>query len=179
MAYQLNHVVALEPPGPVPAPLPDGLALDRLGTGDLAAISAHPAHEVRKAAGYVTAARRAFVLRQTGGAPCAVAVFTPADRFGRSDIARLALGEWALVELVTWPEHAGRGLGTLMVQHAARAMFDAGARRLVSFMWWSHRASLRVFLKAGWRRTAFAIAVGPGPGRWLALRLPPWLAPGA
>ncbi|MFN3286864.1 MAG: GNAT family N-acetyltransferase [Sphingomonadaceae bacterium] len=117
------------------------------------------------------------MLRTADGEPCATAIFASHDRFRRPDIARLRPGEWVLVELVTWPEQAGRGLGTLMVQHSSRAMFDLGATRLISFMWWSHAASLRVFLKAGWQRTRFSAALGDPAQPWLTLRLPPMLAP--
>ncbi len=179
LAYQLNHVVVLDPPGPLPRPLPAGIQLALLDERDVAAMRAHSAREVRVAASFASPQRRGFVLRDAGGQPCATAIFAPHDRFRRPDIARLGPDEWVLIELVTWPEQAGRGLGTLMVQHASHVMFTQGATRLVSFMWWSHGASLRVFLKAGWRRARFAAALGNPARPWLVLRLPPALAPGA
>jgi GNAT superfamily N-acetyltransferase len=179
LSYQLNHVVVLDAPGPVPRPLPEGIRLAPLDERDIAAMRAHGAAVVRTAAGFATPDRIGFVLRGADGQPCAAAFFAPHDRFRRPDIARLGPGEYVLVELVTWPEQAGRGLGTLMVQHASRAMLARGATRLVSFMWWSHGASLRVFLKAGWRRSRFAAALGERTRPWLVLRLPPALAPGA
>ncbi|MFN3286863.1 MAG: hypothetical protein ACK40H_00255 [Sphingomonadaceae bacterium] len=58
LTYQLNHVVALDPPGPQPAELPEGVRLAPLDAGGVTAMQRHPAREVRTAASFATPARR-------------------------------------------------------------------------------------------------------------------------
>ena len=126
----------------------------------LSILRSHADPKVRKSAGYAGPGVTGFGMIASGRLS-SVAFFTDRSAFTEDRVWPLKSGEAALVELITLPEHRGKGLAPLLISHAAQEMFESGFARLYSWLWWSNHASERAFEKAGWRYTAFTIEICP------------------
>lgn len=92
-----------------------------------------------------------------------------AERDGRSWVlppdAAKSLG------LYTRPEYRGQGHAMVLKQHTAHLMGQRGFARLYSRIWHSHKSSIRVSRKIGWRVVGSYVEVSPFSRR-IQLRLP-------
>ncbi|RLK51648.1 hypothetical protein DFR31_1593 [Alkalispirillum mobile] len=92
-----------------------------------------------------------------------------AERKGRSWVlppdAAKSLG------LYTRPEFRGRGYAPLLKRHTAHLMAQQGFTRLYSRIWHSHKSSIQVSRKTGWRVAGSYIEICPFSRR-IKLRLP-------
>jgi GNAT superfamily N-acetyltransferase len=70
-------------------------------------------------------------------------------------------GDVILVDLLTAEKYNGRGLAPVLVSFAAEEMRRLGKRGLYTWMWFTHRASSRVFDKAGWVQIAWVVEIHP------------------
>ena len=92
-------------------------------------------------------------------------------RFNDPLLWMLEEDEAILVDIMTTPKHRGRGFGALLVSYAANEMLKKGMRRLYTWMWHTHRASVRTFEKAGWSQIAWVVEIHPfGMSRPLRIR---------
>ena len=92
-----------------------------------------------------------------------------AERKGRSWV--LPPGAAKSLGLYTRPEYRGCGYAALLKQHTAHVMAQRGFTRLYSRIWHSHKSSIRVSRKIGWRVAGSYIEICP-LSRLIQLRLP-------
>jgi len=79
-------------------------------------------------------------------------------------------GAAKLVGLYTLPEFRGRGYALMLQSAAIGEMFDRGFSAILCRVWHSHRSSLRVFEKGGWKALGSYVELCP-LGRRFRLRL--------
>lgn len=77
------------------------------------------------------------------------------ERRGRS--WPLPPGSAKSVGFYTLPEQRGKGHAALLKQYSANLMHEKGFTKLYSRIWHSHRSSIRVSEKAGWKRVGFYV----------------------
>lgn len=167
--YQLYGLYTVDRSVSLPA-LPDGYRFAMADAEMLAALAAHPDAKTAKAARFMITGAYAHAVLADGVSPAAIAFFYDSGVFGSHDILPLGACETALVELVTAPEHRGRGLASALIAESSNAMFERGSKRQRAWIWWSNTPSIRAFRKAGWRRTGFTLQFRVGAIR-IALRL--------
>lgn len=92
-----------------------------------------------------------------------------AERQGRS--WRLGPNELKSVGLYTLPAYRGRGYAKYLKAYTAHLMGERGFTRIYSRIWHSHRSSIAVSEKTGWRRAGSYIEIEPA-GKRFELRLP-------
>ncbi len=92
-----------------------------------------------------------------------------AERQGRS--WRLPEGAAKSTGLYTLPQHRGQGYAALLKRQTAYLMSQRGFTRLYSRIWHSHKSSIRVSEKTGWRVAGSYIEICPFSRR-IQLRLP-------
>lgn len=109
------------------------------------------------------------VLQQ--GRPASVAHFARAEQYGRHATWPLRANEVALMDIATEQSERGRGLAVSLIRGATRHYLEAGADRVIAFIWWTNTPSIRAFRKAGWRRIGFS-AEWQWRGRWHAVHIP-------
>jgi GNAT superfamily N-acetyltransferase len=99
-----------------------------------------------------------------------VACFWFAERY-RRDRAFLALrdGEVKLVQVTVAAARRGQSIAPGLIAHAVADLRSRGVAEILSRVWWTHRASLSAFDKAGWRRIGL-LAAFARPGREHAVR---------
>lgn len=105
------------------------------------------------------------------GRPASVAHFARPEQYSRHATWPLRTNEVALVDIATEQSERGRGLAVSLIRGATRRYLEAGADRVLAFIWWTNTPSVRAFRKAGWRRIGFS-AEWQWRGRWYALRIP-------
>jgi len=86
------------------------------------------------------------------------------ERYKRRNFWPLEPGEAKSVQLVTVPSEQGQGLATKLKQWSAYRMKQAGFSRLYSRIWYTHRSSIRVSEKAGWKHVATVVKIYPFGG---------------
>ena len=157
--YSISWVYALGE-CPTAVLLPASLTVARMCDKARALIAASEDMEFRHALSFDDPALEAFVLSERGE-PVAVAHFAAGDAYAGAVTWPLAAGEVALVNLVTREDRRGRGLGPLLINAADTRLLAARFTRAIAFIWWSNRASVRAFRKAGWRRTGLSVRLQP------------------
>lgn len=107
-----------------------------------------------------------FVLTRNGR-PCGVAFFVGPDKYKNQSVWPLAPGQLALIDIVTNSADQGQGVASRLIASATpEALAEAHLPGpAICFIWWNHRASLRAFHRAGWRRIGFSIEVTGLRGR--------------
>jgi len=70
-------------------------------------------------------------------------------------------GEAKLVQIISLPEIRGRGVATLLVTASFHDMVQKGYLRAYARIWHSNIPSLRVFERAGWKRTGLLLEINP------------------
>jgi len=70
-------------------------------------------------------------------------------------------GAAKLVGLYTLPEFRGQGYALILQSVAIGAMFDRGFSAIMCRVWHSHKSSLRVFEKGGWKALGSYIELCP------------------
>jgi hypothetical protein len=89
----------------------------------------------------------------------AVALFEPASLPWIDAVWPSLAGSTALTELWTLATARNGGAATQLVQEAGQRIQGP----LIAWTWWSNRAALRVFQKAGWRPIGWSFRVGSLP----------------
>lgn len=166
--YTLYAVVARVGAPASPA-LPAGWSLQPIDATALSVINAHPDPIVRRAAGFEKRGADGFALWE--GDQLLAALHFHDHRICIADDWPVADGEAMLVNVVTLPEQRGRGAAPLLIAAATHALGYRGIRRFLATVWWTNRASLRAFSKAGWRVVGLSATARP-LRQALRLRLP-------
>lgn len=163
--YRLNWIVAS-------AGMPDAAGQDVVEAGPehYGAIAESLTPKVKSALSYARQGLPGMVLLQEGR-PASVAHFARAGQYGRDATWPLRANEVALMDIATEQSQRGRGLAVALIRGATRRYLEAGADRVIAFIWWTNSPSVRAFRKAGWRRIGFS-AEWQWRGRWFALRIP-------
>jgi GNAT superfamily N-acetyltransferase len=76
-------------------------------------------------------------------------------RFRDSGIWTLGDDEAIMVDLLTAESHRGQGFAPILTIFAAEELRKQNFRALYTWVWHSHRSSIRNFEKAGWTYIAF------------------------
>lgn len=168
--YRLNWVYASTGSEDV-LPLPANLDFARLGDGGLLQIAAVPDLQFRKALGYDRLGAAGYMLAQDG-VPLSVAHFVDLARYENASVWPLRTDETALLNIVTHETAQGRGYAPILISNATQAILSTHFRRAIAFIWWNHRASLRAFDRAGWRRVGFSLELIGKHGRVRHLHVP-------
>lgn len=91
------------------------------------------------------------------------------ERQGRS--WPLGATELKSVGLYTLPAYRGRGYAKYLKLHTAHLISERGFTRIYSRIWHSHRSSIAVSERTGWRKAGSYIEIEPA-GKRFDLRLP-------
>lgn len=105
------------------------------------------------------------------GIPLSVAHFAGRAHYDRDGTWLLRDGDVALMDIATEESARGRGLAVRLIADATAHYRAAGADRLIAFIWWSNRPSLRAFAKAGWRKIGLSFEYRRGDA-WRSIRIP-------
>ena len=174
--YRLNWVLRA-PAGGAAAALPDGVTVRRPLPRDRAWAAGCADAAFRD--GLLDPTADSFVLVERGEPRCVARFVGPAG-YRDAAIWPLPPDARALTGIDTRIGDRGRGLAPLLIAAAtplaledAAPMAPAGATPMapqaatgaICFIWWSHRASLRAFRRAGWRRIGFSAEVTTRGGR--------------
>lgn len=126
--------------------------------------------KIRSSQSYADIGLAGLVL--TGmGRPLAVAHFAEVTQYNRNSTWPLRNGEVALMDIATEERERGHGLAPRLLRAAVRYYLRQGRERLIAFIWWSNKPSLRAFEKAGWKRIGCSVELRFGR-RWVAIRIP-------
>jgi len=87
--------------------------------------------------------------------------FWGSRRFNDSLLWTLRENEAFLMDLLTAPEFRGRNFAPLLISLASKEMQRLGHSALYSSVWYTNRASLRAFEKAGWRQICVVAEINP------------------
>lgn len=162
--YRINWIYAIDRIDPAP-PCP----VERETAGHRAVLARSATPKIRASQTYARAGLAGLVLVEQG-APVSVAHFALPGQYDHDDIWPLRPGEVALVDIATEQAARGRGLAVALLRASARHYLEAGHPRLIAFIWWSNKPSLRAFGKAGWRRIGLSVAVRRRH-RWRSLQI--------
>jgi len=75
-------------------------------------------------------------------------------------------GEAFVMDLFTLPEFRGRGLGTRLMRAIARHLWELRYERAFCTVWWTHKTSVFMTERAGWRKEAVVFRIFPFGLRW-------------
>lgn len=167
--YRLNWIYA-SIAGYEAAPLNEDLSLGPLAATQTQAILKSSSHKFRNTLSFHKSGLAGFVLSDHKGPVC-VAHFASPDQYGHNATWPIRANEVALVDIATDDRAKGKGYAPLTIRAATQAYQEAGIERLIAFIWWSNKPSIRSFEKAGWVRIGLAIEVRTGK-RWRSLRIP-------
>ena len=135
--------------------LPAGLEFDAV---DESAVRASPDPEIRNSASFAGPGAMGFALRQGNRIVCLQWYWVDArlreNAFWTFD-PRTAASE----HLVTVVNCRGRGYATALKRLTAVRMRELGYEALLSRVWWTNDASLRVSTKAGWERVGTSLSI--------------------
>lgn len=168
--YALNRIYRREAGCPLP-PLRDGWRILPMDDAALAVLRAHPDPKVRKSASFARNGVFGFALWDHDRLAGTV-FFEDRTTYYNDALWTLAQDEAALIDLLTLPEHRGRGVAPLLIAYGTNAMFARGMRALIAWIWWTNHPSIRAFEKAGWSYIAFVTQMRPFGKRQLTFRLP-------
>lgn len=152
------------------APLNNGLSLGPLAATQMQAILESSSHKFRNTLSFHKGGLAGFVLSDDKGPVC-VAHFASPDQYRHNATWPIRANEVALVDIATDDRAKGKGYAPVTIRAATQAYREAGIERLIAFIWWSNKPSIRSFEKAGWVRIGLAIEVRTGK-RWRSLRIP-------
>lgn len=156
--YEVYRILQLTPEdikaGP-PVGL-DGMRIRPLR--DPAELSASAYPEIRALARYAGSDSKCFVCER-GNDIAAASWFWYGDTYLRRNFWPLTYGEAKLIQITTAVQFRNRCIATTLIRYACDEMFKAGFTRLYARVWHSHRASLNVFAKVGWREVALVITM--------------------
>jgi RimJ/RimL family protein N-acetyltransferase len=138
--------------------LPRGVEFSRLDEQLLRLAMEHSSPAVRRTARHGNDQALGFALTRAGTLLSLVFYAGP-DAYHDDSIWTLEDEDAALLEILTAEEFRGEGLAPLLIQLSSQAMRDAGKKRLICWIWWSHLSSQRAFEKAGWRRIGFTASL--------------------
>lgn len=164
--YRINFIYAADqsdlPAGEVPLAVPESAE-------HRAALAVSRTDKMRGSQSYARAGLAGLVIAEHG-TPLSVAHFAEPAQYDRQSTWPLRPGEVALMDIATEDAARGRGLAGQLIRSATRHYLAQGHQRLIAFIWWSNRPSLRAFEKAGWKRIGYSLEVRPRT-RWFSLRL--------
>jgi ribosomal-protein-alanine N-acetyltransferase len=94
--------------------------------------------------------------------------FDGAEMLGYARLSNIVRGAFdnAYLGYAVGAEHAGRGLGTLLVRHAVKRAWELRLHRVQAAVRTDNPASLRVLKKAGFRREGLALRYLHLDGAW-------------
>lgn len=162
--YDLYWIVAIRTDGKARPVLPPGLQIRPVGEDERAMIAASPTAKMRSALQYGAAGAAGVALFADDRLLCVAHVASGSGWDG--GIWPLAPGEAGLSDVVTEEAERGRGHAVSLLRAVAAKPPIPGTHRLVAHIWWTHRASLNSFRKAGWRRIGFSARLHRGRRRW-------------
>lgn len=170
--YRINWIFAITQPGPEGS-LPAGQRIVPLATEHVTALGESSTAKVRSSLSYSRAGMKGFVLLAESQ-PLSVVHFADPSQYDRTGTWPLRAGEVALMDVVTEASARGGGLAVRLLEQTAAQYLRSGTKRLIAFIWWSNRPSVRAFRKSGWRRIGLSIE-WQFRKRWHHLHLPlPW-----
>jgi RimJ/RimL family protein N-acetyltransferase len=138
--------------------LPRGVEFSRLDEQLLRVAKEHSSPAVRRTARHGDGQALGFALTRAG-ALLSLVFYAGRDAYYGDSVWTLEDEDAALLEILTVEEFRGEGLAPLLIRLSSHAMRDAGKKRLICWIWWSHLSSQRAFEKAGWRRIGFTASV--------------------
>lgn len=136
---------------------------------DADAIVADPIASIREQAWYCGSQSAAYAWTD-GGQTAALCFYWWGERYRQRNFWPLAEGQAKLVQVITAPEHRGKGVARRLISASSAQMFDDGFERLYARVWHSNAPSLAAFDAAGWKKVAFVVRCSP-PWRRSAIRL--------
>ena len=149
---------------------PPGLQFEAV---DESAVRASPDPEIRDSATFAGPDAMAFALRQGSRIVCLQWYWVDA-RLRDNEFWTVGSRTAASEHLVTVVDCRSRGYATALKQLTAAHMRNLGYETLLSRVWWSNCASLRVSAKAGWQRVGTSLSLSvpwrsrPMEWRWAA-----------
>lgn len=165
--YRINWIYASRPTGHAREDDPD---VKPETAADRVSLANSTTRKVRNSQAFAVAGYFGMVLSD-GDQPVVVAHFARPDQYDRSSTWPLRAGEVCLISIATEERARGQGLAPRLIRAATARYLSRGCNRIIAFIWWNNRPSLRAFAKAGWNRIGFSIELRIGT-RWLALRIP-------
>ena len=152
--YRINWIYAADTPAPLLVLAGESV----IPTDDAAraALEASTTHKMRNSLSFERAGLTGLVLVRDG-MPLCVAHFAPLGLYDRAGTWPLREDEMALMDIATEETARGQGLAPRVIAAATRHFINANARRLIAFIWWSNKPSVRAFTKAGWRRIGLSL----------------------
>lgn len=148
-------------------------------------IGRYPAPDVRAQASYGGEGALLFVARE-GERILGTLWCWYGERYARRGFIALGDEEVKIVHVYTTPASRGRGIGSRLLRHASAELLSGQFRAVLARVWITNRASVRMFVGAGFRPTHLVLVIRPWPLRrplrfearspWLLSRLS---APGA
>lgn len=165
--YRINWIFASSFGREVPA----GNATVLQPSGEwIEALASSPTERMRKSAAYARCGMNGYVM-VARDRPVCVAHFAEPHEYERSATWPLKDGEAAMMDIATEEAERGRGLAVEMIRATSGIYEEKGHKRLLAFIWWSNRPSVRAFSKAGWRRIGLALEMRVSQ-HWLVLHIP-------
>lgn len=157
----------------------------RFGAESVERIARDPAPAVRAQASYGGDGSLLFVARE-GERVLGTLWCWYGERYARRGFIALGDEEVKIVHVYTTPASRGRGVGSRLLRHACAELLSRRFRAALARVWITNRASVRMFVSAGFRPTHLVLVLRPWPLRrplrfearapWLLRRLS---APGA
>jgi|GEM_PF-1086774 len=138
--------------------------------GWIEALASSPTEQVRKSAEYARCGMNGYVMVEQDRPVC-VAHFAEPDEYERASTWPIKDGEAALMDIATEQAERGRGLAVDMIRATSGVYEAKGHKRLLAFIWWSNKPSVKAFSKAGWRRIGLALEMRVSQ-HWLVLHIP-------
>ena len=87
------------------------------------------------------------------------------ERYARRGFIALGDEEVKIVHVYTTPASRGRGVGSRLLRHACAELLSGRFRAVLARVWITNRASVRMFVGAGFRPAQLVIVVRPWPLR--------------
>lgn len=166
--YRINWIYASAAGDAESGNQPDSIHI--ISGEDVHALEASSTPKVKNSVSFNKAGLEGYVLTENGKI-ASVAHFADAAHYDRAGTWPIAQDEVALMDIATEEQAKGKGHAARLIAYATRLYRQSGKRRLIAFIWWSNKPSIRAFTKAGWKRIGFSFEICRG-GKWHAIRIP-------
>lgn len=145
-------------------------SIHAISDGDVNALETSQTPKVKNSASFNKAGLEGYVLTDNGQIAC-VAHFADAAHYDRAGTWPISPDEMALMDIATEERAKGKGYAARLIAYATRLYHQNGKSRLIAFIWWSNKPSVRAFTKAGWQRVGFSFEICRN-GTWRGVRIP-------